>query len=143
MSNTLLTVDMILRRALMVLENNLVAAKFVNREYSDQFAQSGAKIGASVRIRIPPRTVVTKAVAFVAQDQVEEYTTLTVDKQHHVGMSFTQQELTLQVDDFSERFIEPAMASLSNDIDQTVLADYWNFYNAVGTPGTWGAATGV
>ncbi len=142
MPNTLLTPDMILRRQLMVLENNLVAAKFVNREYSDQFAQSGAKIGASVRIRIPPRTVVTKAVAFVAQDQVEEYTTLTVDKQHHVGMSFTQQELTLSIDDFSSRFIEPAMASLANDIDQTVLAEYWNFYNSVGTPGTTPGSSG-
>lgn len=136
MANTLLTVDMIMRRALMVLENNLVAAKFVNREYDASYSNSGAKIGASVRIRIPPRTVVTKAVAFVAQDQVEEYTTLTVDKQHHVGMTFTQQELTLQVDDFSQRFIEPAMASLANDIDETVLAEYWNFYNSVGTPGT-------
>jgi len=144
MANTLLTVDMIMRRNLMVLENTLVAAKFVNRQYDDQYANSGAKIGASVRIRIPPRTVVTKAVTFVAQDQVEEYTTLTVDKQHHVGMSFTQQELTLQIDDFSERFIEPAMASLANDIDQTVLAEYWNFYNAVGTPGTTpGSAAGA
>jgi hypothetical protein len=142
MSNTLLTIDMILRRALMVLENNLVAAKFVNREYQDQFAQSGAKIGASLRIRIPPRTVVTKAVAFVAQDQEEEYTTLTVDKQHHVGMSFTQQELTLSIDDFSARFIDPALASLANDIDQTVLAEYWNFYNAVGTPGTTPGSSG-
>jgi hypothetical protein len=142
MSNVLLTVDMIMRRNLMVLENNLVAAKFVNRQYDDSYANSGAKIGASVRIRIPPRTVVTKSVTFVAQDQVEEYTTLTVDKQHHVGMSFTQQELTLQIDDFSERFIEPAMASLANDIDQTVLAEYWNFYNAVGTPGTTPGSSG-
>ena len=142
MANTLLTVDMILRRSLMVLENNLTAAKFVNREYDASFAQSGAKIGASVRIRIPPRTVVTKSPTFVAQDQVEEQTTLTVDKQHHVGMSFTQQELTLQVDDFSQRFIEPAMASLANDIDQTVLAEYWNIYNAVGTPGTTPGSSG-
>jgi hypothetical protein len=142
MSNTLLTVDMILRRALMVLENNLVAAKFVNREYDNSFSQSGAKIGASLRIRIPPRTVVTKAVNFVAQDQVEEYTTLTVDKQHHVGMTFSQQELTLQVDDFSQRFIEPAMASLANDVDETVLAEYWNFYNSVGTPGTTPGSSG-
>jgi len=142
MANTLLTIDMIMRRALMVLENNLVAAKFVNRQYDDSFSQSGAQIGASVRIRKPVRTVVTKAVTFVAQDQVEEYTTLTIDKQHHVGMSFTQQEMTLQINDFSEQFIEPAMASLANDIDQTVLAEYWNFYNSVGTPGTTPGSSG-
>jgi hypothetical protein len=142
MSNTLLTIDMIMRRALMVLENNLVAAKFVNRQYNDEFAQSGAKIGASVRIRIPPRTTVTESVSFTAQDQVEEYTTLTVDKQHHVGMSFTQQELTLQIDDFSERFVEPAMASLANNIDKTILAEYWNIYNSVGTPGTTPGSSG-
>ena len=49
MPNTLLTIGGITRRALMVLENNLVAAKFVNREYQDQFAMSGAKIGATLQ----------------------------------------------------------------------------------------------
>jgi hypothetical protein len=133
---------MILRRSLMVLENNLVAAKFVNREYDDSFAVSGAKIGATLRIRKPARTVVTKTVALAVQDQVEEYTTLTVDQQHHVDMSFTQQERTLQLDDFSDRFIQPAMASLANDIDATILAEYWNLYNSVGTPGTIPGSTG-
>lgn len=126
----------------MVLENNLVAAKFVNRDYQDQFAQSGARIGTTLRIRIPPRTTVTKAVAFVAQDQTELSTTLTIDKQHHVGMAFTQQDLTLNIDLFSERFIVPAIATLANDVDQTVLAEYWNISNAVGTPGTTPGSSG-
>lgn len=142
MANTLLTIDMILRRGLMVLENNLMAAKFVNRMYDDQFARSGASIGASLRIRKPPRTTVTESVTFVAQDQTEEYETLTVDKQHHIGMTFTQQELTLSVDEFSDRFIQPAMASLANNIDKTILARYVDIYNSVGTPGTTPASSG-
>jgi len=142
MSNTLLTLGGITRRCMMVLENNLVAAKFVTREYQDQFARSGAKIGAPLRVRLPNRYVVTKAVGLVEQDSVEEYATLTVDKQHHVGLTFTQQDYTLSIDDFSERYIQPAMAELANDIDQTVLAEYWNFYNSVGTPGTTPASAG-
>jgi hypothetical protein len=144
MANTLLTIDMILNRSLMVLENNLVAAKFVNRDYQEQFAQSGAQIGTALRIRIPPRTTVQKTITFAAQDQTETSTTLTVNNQHHVDMAFTQQDLTLNIDLFSERFIAPAIATLANDVDQTILAEYWNIYNAVGTPGTTpGSSAGV
>jgi hypothetical protein len=140
--NTLLTLGGITRRTMMVLENNLVAAKFVTRDYQDQFAVSGAKIGTTLRVRLPNRYVVTKAVGLVEQDTVEEYASLVVDKQHHVGMTFSQQDYTLSIDEFSDRYIKPAAAELANDIDQTVLAEYWNFANSVGTPGTTPASTG-
>jgi hypothetical protein len=136
MSNTLLTIGMITRRALMVLENNLSFTKQVNREYDSRFAVSGAKIGTVLDIRIPPRYTVTTTVPLSVQDATETKTTLTLSNQHHVDLSFTSQDLTLSIDDFSERFITPALAALANKIDATGLAEYWNVYNAVGTPGT-------
>jgi hypothetical protein len=136
MSNTLLTIGMITRRALMVLENNLSFTKQVNRQYDDRFAVSGAKIGTSLDIRIPPRYTVTTSVGLSAQDATETKTTLTLSNQHHVDLSFTSQDLTLSIDDFSDRFIQPAIAALANKIDATGLAEYVNIYNAVGTPGT-------
>lgn len=136
MANTLLTIAMITRRALMVLENNLVAAKFVNRDYDARFAMGGAKIGTTLDIRIPPRYTVSTTVPLAVQDATETKTALVVNNQHHVDLSFTSQDLTLSIDDFSQRFIEPAVAALANKIDNTVLAEYWNFYNSVGTPGT-------
>lgn len=136
MANTLLTIAMIVRRALMVLENNLTFTKMVNREYDSRFAISGAKIGTVLDIRIPPRYTVTTTVALATQDATETKTTLTLNNQHHVDLSFTSQDLTLSIDDFSERFIGPAIAALANKIDAVGLAEYWNVYNAIGTPGT-------
>jgi len=136
MANTLLTIGMITRRALMVLENMLTFTKQVNREYDDRYAIAGAKIGTVLDIRIPPRYTVTTTVALAVQDAVETKTTLTLNNQHHVDLSFTSQDLTLSIDDFSDRFIEPAIAALANKIDAVGLALYADIYNAVGTPGT-------
>src|SRR5919108_839366 len=142
MSNTLLTINMITRRALMVLENNLSFTKQVNRQYDERFAVSGAKIGTVLDIRIPPRYTVTTTVGLSAQDATETKTTLTLSNQHHVDLSFTSQDLTLSIDDFSDRFIQPAIAALANKIDATGMALYKDVYNAVGTPGTTPASSG-
>src|SRR6266545_4168464 len=142
MSNTLLTIGMITRRALMVLENNLSFTKQVNREYDSRFAVSGAKIGTVLDIRIPPRYTVSTTVPLAVQDATETKTTLTLSNQHHVDLSFTSQDLTLSIDDFSERFITPALGALANKIDATGMAEYWNVSNAVGTPGTPPASAG-
>lgn len=142
MPNTLLTPDMITRRALMVLENTLTAAKYIDRQYDDSFANSGAKIGATLRIRKPPQYVVQTALALAPQDTIEEFTTLIVNQQPHVGMTFTSAELALSIDDFSDRIIVPAIAQLANYIDQLVLGLWVDVYNVVGTPGTPPGSTG-
>ena len=131
MANTLLTIGMITNRALMVLENNLTFSKFVNREYDDRFAMSGAKIGATLDIRIPPRYTVNTTVPLSVQDTTETRSSLVLNNQHHVDVSFTSQELTLSVDDFSNRILEPMIASLANKIDNVGLNEYWNVYNSV------------
>ena len=51
MANSILTIDMITRKALEILENNLVLTRNVNRQYDDSFAVSGAKIGSTLRNR--------------------------------------------------------------------------------------------
>lgn len=136
MSNTNLTISMITREALMVLENNLTFAKGVNREYDDQFAQSGAKIGDTLNIRKPARYVGRSGTALSVEDHTETSVALQLDTQFGVDLNFTSKELTLSIDDFSNRIIKPAMAVIANKIDATGLALYKNVNNAVGTPGT-------
>ena len=63
MSNSILTIDMITRKALEILENNLVLTRNVNRQYDDSFAVEGAKIGSTLRIRLPDRALVTDGAA--------------------------------------------------------------------------------
>ena len=50
MANSLLTIDMITRKALEILENNLVLTRNVNRQYDDSFAVEGAKDRKSTRL---------------------------------------------------------------------------------------------
>jgi len=136
MSNSILTIDMITRKALEILENNLVLTRNVNRQYDDSFAVEGAKIGSTLRIRLPDRALVTDGAALQVQDDNEQYTTLSVNNQKHIGVNFTSAELTMQLDDFAERVLKPRISQLASSIDADVANAYRTIGNSVGTPGT-------
>ena len=136
MSNSILTIDMITRKALEILENNLVITRNVNRQYDDSFAVEGAKIGSTLRIRLPDRALVTDGAALQVQDDNEQFTTLTVASQKHIGVNFTSAELTMQLDDFAERVLKPRISQLASSVDADVANAYKYIGNSVGTPGT-------
>lgn len=136
MANTVLTIDMITREALMILENNLTFTKHVSREYDDKFAVGGAKIGDTLRIRKPARYTVRSGAAASVQDHTEAYTTLQLSNQKGIDLSFTSKELTLNLDDFSQRILKPAVSQLANQIDFDGMTLYNNVSSLVGTPGT-------
>ena len=136
MSNSILTIDMITRKSLEILENNLVITRNVNRQYDDSFAVEGAKIGSTLRIRLPDRALVTDGAALQVQDDNEQFTTLTVSTQKHIGVNFTSAELTMQLDDFAERVLRPRISQLASSIDADVANSYKFIGNTVGTPGT-------
>jgi hypothetical protein len=136
MANSLLTIDMITRKSLEILENNLVLTRNVNRQYDDSFAVEGAKIGSTLRIRLPDRALVTDGAALQVQADNEQFTTLTVSSQKHIGVNFTSAELTMQLDDFAERVLKPRVSQLASSVDADVATSYKGIANAVGTPGT-------
>ena len=136
MANSLLTIDMITRKILEILENNLVITRTVNRQYDSSFAQEGAKIGSTLRIRLPDRALVTDGAALQVQDDNEQFTTLTVASQKHIGVNFTTAELTMQLDDFAERVLKPRISQLASSIDADVANSFQNIFQSVGTPGT-------
>lgn len=134
--NVLLTISMITREALMVLENNLVLTRHINREYDDKFAVEGAKIGTTINIRKPPRYVGRFGQALQIEDAVETQVPLTLDTQFGVDIQFSSADLALSIDDFSDRFIKPQIATVANQLDSSVAGLYNQIYNVVGTPGT-------
>jgi hypothetical protein len=136
MAKSILTIDMITRKALEILENSLVITRNVNRQYDDSFAVQGAKIGSTLRIRLPDRALVTDGAALQVQDDQEQFTTLTVSSQKHIGVNFTTAELTMQLDDFAERVLKPRISQLASSIDADVANAFRNVYQSVGTPGT-------
>jgi len=136
MANSILTIDMITRKALEILENNLVITRNCNRQYDDSFAVEGAKIGSTLRIRLPDRALVTDGAALQVQDDNEQFTTLSVANQKHIGVNFTSAELTMQLDDFADRVLKPRISQLASSIDADVANAYKTIGNSVGTPGT-------
>lgn len=135
-TNTLLTISMITRKQMSVLHNTVVATRNFDRGYDDKFAIPGSKIGTSLRIRHPARYVVTDGATYVAQNSVDKEEVLVIATQKHVGMGFTQLELLMSLDDFTERYIEPAAAQLAGRMDRDGLLLYRDVWNSVGTPGT-------
>lgn len=128
---------MVTKEALAVLENNLTFAKGVNREYDDQFAIGGAKIGDTLNVRKPARYVGRTGATLSVEDHTETSVPVQLDTQFGVDINFTSKELTLSIDEFSDRIIKPAMAVVANKIDAAgLLMAYQSTYNAVGTPGT-------
>ena len=138
MPNTLLTINMITREALRVLHQKLNFVGSINREYDSSFAKDGAKIGDALRIRLPNQYTVRTGQNLSAQDTNETQVTLTVGTQQGVDTNFTSNELTLSLDDFSKRILEPAMSVLAASIEANALTMYqdvsqsvWNGGNAV------------
>jgi hypothetical protein len=137
MSNTLLTISKITNEALMVLENELTFTSEVDRNYDDQFAVVGAKIGATVNVRRPGRFIGTTGPALNVEDLNETSVPVTLSTQFHVDTQFTTQDLALSLDMFSDRILKPAVAAIANkiDFDGTTTAAL-NTANIVGTAGT-------
>lgn len=137
MSNQTLTPVAIVRGAAMELENTLVATKFVNREYSGEFAVEGNKIGDFVNVRKPARFTVRSGASLSTQDFVETRVPIQLQYQKGVDVAFTSKELTLNIEDFSERVLRPRMVQLGNEVDYDGLTMMKNnTYQIVGTPGT-------
>lgn len=133
MANTLITPTMIAREALIQLENNLVMAANVHREYTPDIV--GKKIGDTIQIRRPVKFDVTDGAVFTKQNVEEANTSIVLDKRKHVGWGFTTNDLTLTIEEYSERYIKPAMIGLANKIDRDLTSLYDDVFNWVGTPG--------
>ena len=137
MANNLLTISKITNEALMVLENELTFTSEVDRNYDDQFAVVGAKIGNTVNVRRPGRFIGTVGPALNVEDFNETSVPVTLSTQFHVDTQFSTQDLALSLDMFSDRVLKPAVATIANRIDRDGLTmATLNTANIVGTPGT-------
>ena len=129
MANTNLTIDMITNEALMILHQKSNFLGSINRQYDDSYAKSGAKIGDTLRIRLPNQYTVRSGAALSAQDVTETNTSLQVATQKGVDVNFTSEELTLDIDSFSDRILKPAMSALAATIEADVMNVYKSVYN--------------
>lgn len=122
MANTLLTINMITAEAVMLFKNSNAFMQNIDTQYDSSFAITGAKIGNALRIRLPLDYTVTDGPGLSAQDSAEQSISLPLATQRHVDLSFSSAEQTLSVDDYSARFLMPAMNNLAGNIASTIMA---------------------
>lgn len=129
MANTILTPTAVTREALRVLHQKCTFLSNINRQYDSSFAKEGAKEGDSLKIRLPNQYTVRTGLNMAAQDTTESSTTLQVSTVKGVDLNFSSSDLTLSLDDFSKRIIDPAMSVLAAAIEadclQTMIKQVW------------------
>jgi hypothetical protein len=131
MTQTILTPTAVTREALRVLHQKLNFIGSINRQYDDSFAKSGAKIGDSLKIREPNQFSVRTGKTLDTQDISESSQTLSVATQKGVDVSFSSAELTMSLDDFSKRILDPAMSVLAAAVEADAMSMFKDVYNAV------------
>lgn len=132
MANTLITPTIIAKEGLRLLKNSLMMARLVHTDYAKEFT----KVGSTISIRKPVKFVVTDGATRSNQDVMEGTVPLAIDSQKHVSWNFTSNELTLTVDQYSERYIKPAMAALAQKVENSLTGLYSSVPMWVGTAGT-------
>jgi hypothetical protein len=122
MANSMLTINQITREAVRLWKNTNAFLQNIDTQYDDSFANTGAKIGTSLRIRLPNDYVVRSGPAAQIQDTVEPSTTLVLATQKGVDVAFSSVDRTMSLDDYSRRVLAPAV----NNVAGAVAADVMN-----------------
>lgn len=138
MSNGFQNPVMYTDETLRVLSNNIILGKKVSRKWQKEFGKDAMKIGDTINIRRPARFTVSSGQTFSGQDYTETSIPLVVNQQKHIDTSFTSADLTLKLQDFSDRVIKPGAIQLAQQID---IDGYINAKNTIGNlTGTAGTA---
>lgn len=137
MANTLVNSTLVTYETLRRFANSLKGVGQFNRQYSDEYAKTGAKIGDTAKIRLPQQYEVSSGEELVEQNLLDRTVTLILNRRRHIGMGWSTQEQTIDLDDLRSRYTNPAGDTLASVYDQLAMADvYKSVYNAIGTPGT-------
>lgn len=122
MPNSLLTINMITREAVRLWKNSNAFLQNVDMQYDESFAVSGAKIGSTLRIRLPNDFTVTTGPALSVQDTSEQSTTLVLATQKHVDVGYSTADRTLSLDDYSRRILAPMVNNLAGAVAVDIMS---------------------
>jgi len=135
MPNTVLTPSIIAKEAIMVLQNNMVFAGLVHRDFSNEFA----KVGDTITVRKPATFTANEynGSSINVQDATEGSVAVKMDKIVDVSFAAGSKELALSIQDFSSQFIQPAMRAHAQYLDALLASLYTDipyFASVGGTP---------
>ena len=129
MANTILTPTAVTRKVAMTLHQKLNFIGRINRQYDSSYAVDGAKIGDTLKIRLPNEYTIRTGLTMSTQDIAETSVSMTMATVKGVDLNFTSSDLLLNIDDFNERIIEPATDVLAANIEADAMNMYKEVYN--------------
>lgn len=136
-TNTILTTSLISKTALAMFANNAPFVMTASRIYQPEFSDTGYKIGSSINMKRQNNYVIGDGSAATAQNITESVETLTISHQYNAFISYSIQDLTLSIDDFSRMFLQPAIQGIISKMESDICTSAINQLNYfVGTPGT-------
>lgn len=122
MANNLLSSQIILKETVRLFKNSNAFLKNIDTQYDSQYANTGAKIGNTLKIRMPNDYAIRTGPTAVVQDTKETFTTLTIANQIGVDISFSSVDRTLTLDRYSERYIAPAVNNMAGYMAGDVMS---------------------
>ena len=137
MANTTATPTWVVKESAAYFVNSLKGVSNFRRDYDDQYVQSGAKVGNLVKIRLPQQWTVRSGQGFDQQNILDQTIELPLNRQRGVDFGFSSQEATTELDMVRQRYVQPAVETLANEVDKDAMEIvYKDVYNFRGTPGT-------
>ena len=137
MANTLVTSEWVLMETAMEFANSLRGVAQFDRHYSDEYTQAGAKVGDTIKVRLPQLFEVSDGEALVIQNLLDRTVNIILNRRRHVGFGWSSAQATTDIQEIRSRYISPAAEALANNYDRVSMADvYKSVYSSVGTLGT-------
>ena len=137
MANTVVTPDWVTFDTAQYFVNSLRGVAQFDRQYNDEFRHDGAKVGDTVKVRLPQQWTAEEGEALVIQNILDRTVNVVLNRRRHVGFGWGTGQQTTDIDDVRRRYVMPAAETLASVYDRVSLADvYKSVYNMVGTLGT-------
>ena len=136
MANNFITPTWVVKEVGRLAINSLKFAANCTREYSSDFKAGGAKVGATINLRLPQRFQTVKGQAFSGQAINDQIVPVSITDQAQIGISWSTFDATLSVENVRDRYIRPAATQLANTIDFDGLSRCsLDVFHSVGTVG--------
>jgi hypothetical protein len=137
MSNTVVTSDWVTFEVAKEFVNSLRGVGQFNRSYNDEFLHDGAKVGDTVKVRLPQLFEAVSGEALSVQNLYDQTVNLVLNRRRHVGFGWSSAQATTDLDDIRRRYVQPAAEVLASVYDRVSMDDVFkSVYSSVGTPGT-------
>lgn len=142
MAHVFIKPSVVAARGVAVLYNTIVLAGRVSRDFDDAF---NGKVGDTINIRTPsvfsPK-VFNRATGIELQEANETSFPLVLDTLLDISFAVTAEDLSLNIVDFTEQFLVPAMEGFAQDIDGRLAEGLVDAAEAAAGGGT-ASATGA